>query len=334
MSQPRFNLNHPQHPPQPEFPFALWHAQMEQLRPGAIMGGVGSAFAPTARAFSSNLLGPDILAFQGGLVSPEAAGLLTASQQAAIPPAHVLDFPLPVLPTPAQQKEREEHQKAFYEWHSANYRGVEYNKTKLIRKCVHTEATRVLTILKSGRHPSEADVDNEAAAAHQEGAAGGAGPDQDWDRDPAGQPRKRARKMPRRFYHYSRVYILHNYSGTCALAYRPDAAAGGDADGDRAGKPPRMVTCYEDVFDAMANVHYKKDHHVKVGLTEKMLREMYYNIPRNCVKAFLQTCKCQTSRLRTETHDDFQRHRILQQVRSLSPMHDSGVQHHIARAAP
>eukprot|EP00961_Rhodomonas_salina_P256147 3461910-Rhodomonas_salina.2 len=252
------------------------------------------------------------------------------------PPAPVVDFPPPVPPTPEQLREREQHKKAFYELYSANYRDVEYKKTKLIQKCVHTEAIRVLTILKSGRHPSESDVDNEAAAAQQEGAAGGAGQDQDWDRDPSGQPRKRARKMPRRFYHYTRVYMLHNYAGILALAYRPDSAADGtgDGDGERAGKPPRMVTCYEDVFDAMADVHYKKDYHVKVGLTEKILRDMYYNIPRNCVKAFVQTCKCQTSRLRKETHDDYQRRGILQKVRPPSPLPASATQHANARATP
>eukprot|EP00961_Rhodomonas_salina_P049839 669627-Rhodomonas_salina.7 len=54
--------------------------------------------------------------------------------------------------------------------------------------------------------------------------------------------------MPRRFYHYVRVYTIHNYEGNLALAYRPDTAEGGDL--DRAGKPPRLVTCYEVAFRA------------------------------------------------------------------------------------
>ena len=294
-------------------------------RQGAVIGGIGSAFASTSRQFASNLFGTDAFPFPGGLVGSDPAPLRPPEfrQPPPAPQAAVaVEPPVRATLTAEQEREREEHKKSFYQLYSSNYRDVEYKKTKLIQRNVHTEAIKVLSILNSGRHPSESDIDPDFASSQHNGTENLEGKSLqagDPDLDPSGQPRKRARKMPRRFYHYTRVYMLHNYSGTLALAYRPDAAAAestAEADRERAGKPPRLVTCFEDVFDAMADVHYKKEYHIRVGLTEKILRDLYYNIPRNCVKAFVQTCKCQTTRTRKETVEEEQRRVTVQKVQN------------------
>jgi len=308
MSQiPRFNI---QGAPPHEYTIGVVCDPNDAHRHGAVIGSFGSAFAAT-RTFTPGIFAGDPYAFRHGFVGAEMAGARHPEPQPNYAGMVAVES-VPYQPTPEQLRDREEHKKAFYTLYSENYRDIEHKKTKLIRKSVHSEATRVLKILKSGRHPSEADVDSDTAAAMRQasGAAGGSAVQDEAERDPTLQPAKRARKMPRRFYHYTRVYMLHNYSGKLALAYRPDSTAaegGGEAGDERAGKPPRMVTNFEDVFEAMADVHYKKDFHVKVGVTEKILRDVYYNIPRNCIKAFVQTCKCQQARPKRETEEERQR---------------------------
>jgi len=312
MSQiPRFNI---QGAPPHEYTIGVVCDPNDAHRHGAVIGSFGSAFAAT-RTFTPGIFAGDPYAFRHGFVGAEMAGARHPEPQPNYAGMVAVES-VPYQPTPEQLRDREEHKKAFYTLYSENYRDIEHKKTKLIRKSVHSEATRVLKILKSGRHPSEADVDSDTAAAMRQasGAAGGSAVQDEAERDPTLQPAKRARKMPRRFYHYTRVYMLHNYSGKLALAYRPDSTAaegGGEAGDERAGKPPRMVTNFEDVFEAMADVHYKKDFHVKVGVTEKILRDVYYNIPRNCIKAFVQTCKCQQARPKRETEEERQRRKVL-----------------------
>lgn len=206
---------------------------------GATMGGRGSAFAPAPRAASTHRIGVNTFVFHG-VVNQGQNRVISQPEQTTLSP--VLGFPAPVAPSPEQLKEREQHKKAFFELYAAQHCNSEPKKTKLIQKSVYTEAVNVLKVLRSGRHPSEAEVNPDASEAFSRKE------DQGFALHPLWQPRKRPRKMPRRFYHYVRVYTIHNYEGNLALAYRPDTAEGGDL--DRAGKPPRLVTCYEVAFRA------------------------------------------------------------------------------------